>query len=243
MGILATVKNKIVKLTILDNELDSKPNKTSVLSTQERILRFLLVNRSISNTGWTVKEIANKLDLSSNLIRQNLILLEKEQLLIRARIKNQIGRPSMTYSIHENAFDLFPKKYMDFSLALISAFKAYYGTEELVILLQAVGKTLAKKMTKNGSGINQNDVNFPFKQKLENKISLLDKAGYYTELIEDETSFLLKNYNCTLFKLVKNEPLVCVLCETLLTEFLGKKVVKCTGISSNAAPCIFRLEK
>ena len=74
MSILATVKN-LVNQTILDKGVDSKLSYASVLSTQERILRFLFVNRSISDKNWTVKEIANRLNLSVNVIRQNLNLL------------------------------------------------------------------------------------------------------------------------------------------------------------------------
>ncbi len=238
---VATVKNQ-TKLANENEKLDKKPSYIPVLSTREKILEFLLVNRSISDKGWTVKEIACSFNLSTTTIRQNLVLLEKENLVIKLRIKNPLGHPTMAYTIHENAFDLFPKKYLDFSLYLISVFKTHYGIVELINLLRAVGITLAKKMVMTNSRIDHNKEQETFKQRLEDRLSLLTEFGYYLELTVDDSSYILKNYNCILNKIVQIEPLVCVACETLISEIIGKKITKISGNSRSNSPCIFRIE-
>jgi DeoR family suf operon transcriptional repressor len=94
----------------------SKSDTRTLESTRTKILNYLLHNRSESGT---VENIAAALDVTPNAIRQHLKLLVKEELIIQTTRRSSTGRPAKLYSLHENAFEFFPKQYPDFSVRLI----------------------------------------------------------------------------------------------------------------------------
>ncbi len=243
MSRMAKVNHKI-NFTGLNRDWESILSDTSSLPTRDKILRYLLVTCTKSNENCTIRKMALDFNLSLNTIRQNLVLLEKENLVVRSEIKRKNGRPALAFSLHENAFDSFPKMYKEFSLALISQLRVHYGDKETTILLKAVGKMQAKQLM-NQMDIDMRDIDSScdFKQKLERIIVLLKRNQYYPELTEDKKSYLIKNHNCNLYGISKIEPLVCKVCETLMSEIIGKKVTRETSILDNKPNCLFRIEK
>jgi len=90
-------------------------------STRDKIMQFLLLNRSKSDESLnycTIKDIADDLGLSTNAARQYMLVLEKDGFVTRMEKKGITGRPAMTYALNETALESFPKIYKDFTLSL-----------------------------------------------------------------------------------------------------------------------------
>ncbi|MFW9990671.1 MAG: helix-turn-helix transcriptional regulator, partial [Candidatus Odinarchaeota archaeon] len=102
-------------------------SRTPFLMTRDKILRYLLVHQTDSG-GCTVKELAEELDLTTNGVRQQLGILEKENLVVIKEKKTEIGRPAYAYALHENAMEYFPKIYADFSSQLLDEVTSRYDT-------------------------------------------------------------------------------------------------------------------
>lgn len=218
--------------------------ETSSIPTRDKILRYLLKNREMKDDCCTVKNIADALDLSTNATRQYLVVLEKEGLVVRTEKKGITGRPAMLYSLHEDAIEVFPKAYADFSITLIDELRKELGTSQTTKVLGNVGKTIAEECK---TIMEKDPTRFPpsknLKEKLENIARLLGDYGKYPILEEDEHSYKLKNYNCLVYGIVKADPLVCKVDETILSELVGKEVIKEECIRDGDACCLYRIEK
>ncbi|UCG03829.1 MAG: hypothetical protein JSW11_07545 [Candidatus Heimdallarchaeota archaeon] len=216
-------------------------------STRLEILSFLLVNSNIQDEskGCSIKDMAKTFDLSPNAIRQYLIELEKDNLVIRKKKKGKTGRPAMTYFLHKNALTIFPKAYADFSIRLLKRVLKNYGEEEARNLLIEMGKEKAEEMKiKLTSKLNEKNTNsHSLKDKIDAISEVFHDYGSFPKIIEDEESFIIKNHNCLIYDIVQNFPAACVVDETLVSELVGEKADKVQCLSEGDMLCVYRINK
>jgi DeoR family suf operon transcriptional repressor len=213
-------------------------------STRDKILQYMLIQSSSSDGGTTVKEIADVLEISINATRQYLIVLEKEGLVIRRSKKSSTGRPAILYSLHESALEAFPKEYRDFSVRLLDVVQKHLGTQKTRELLKEIGKQIAddtRPMLEATLGGKSSET--PLKERLEGIIKVYEQFGKYPELVENEDSFELRNYNCLVFGLVQQNPLVCEVDETIVSELAGVDAKKEKCIRDGDGVCLYRVFK
>ena len=216
----------------------------SVISTRERILQFLLLNSPLTGKTNTVKDIASSLDISVNAARQYLIVLEKEGFVVKSQQKSETGRPAMVYSLHESAIEIFPKTYADFAVKLLEQIEGKLGKKATREILEKVGIEIANEvrpymienLEKGGSLDSLRD-------RLNSIKKVYEIYGKFPELHEEEDSFTLKNYNCLVFSVAKEDPLVCAVDEKIITELAGVPAQKERCIREGDECCLYRLKK
>ncbi|MFX1286309.1 MAG: helix-turn-helix transcriptional regulator [Promethearchaeota archaeon] len=216
-------------------------------STRLEILSYLLVNCNIQDDsqGCSIKEIAKTFNLSPNAIRQYLIELEKDKLVVRKKKKGKTGRPAMTYFLHKNALPIFPKAYADFSVRLLDQVLKKYGEEETRCLLIEMGKDKAEEMKiKLISRLKEKNTSFnSLKEKINAIIDVFQEYGSFPKIEEDSNSFKITNHNCLIYDIVHNHPLACIVDETLVSELVGKKADKVQCLSKGDKLCVYKINK
>ena len=214
-------------------------------STRDKILQFMLLNSSSPDEGTTVKEIADMLSISINATRQYLIILEKEGYVERKSQTGSTGRPAILYSLHESALEAFPKEYRDFSVRLLNVIQKRLGNEKTREILKEVGKQIANDtmpmLEANLGGKSSDSV--PLKERLDGIIKVYKQYGKYPELVENDDSFELRNYNCLVFGLVQENALVCEVDETIVRELSGVNAKKEKCIRDGDGVCVYRIPK
>lgn len=215
-------------------------------SARERILRFLMTQGSMSdeNADLTVKKIAQKIDLSTNVVWNYLVVLEKEGFITKKRKKGRTGRPAMVYSISEKGLELFPKTYMEFCITILDEIKEMYGEEELQKMFSNIGKKLAIDMRNQMRPHLQDRTTLNnLKLKLENLMEIFEQHGTYPKLVETDTSFTITNYNCLMHGVAKANPMICTVDETIFHDIIGQQVIKEKCFGDGDKYCLFRIEK
>ncbi|MFX0182489.1 MAG: helix-turn-helix transcriptional regulator [Candidatus Hodarchaeota archaeon] len=216
------------------------------ISTREKILRYLLLHRSSSEECCSIKQIAAELGLSTNAARQYMVVLEKDGLVVRTERKGATGRPAMTYTLTDNAFEFFPKVYRDLAIYLVDIIKSRHGVAETVTILEMVGKRIAteiKEIIESRMDRTESFDSLPVKQRLEKVAEVFHEYGKFPELLEDETSFSLLNYNCLVYGVVRHDPLVCKVDEIMIAELAGQKCTKEKCLRDGDACCLYRIQK
>ena len=215
-----------------------------VLTTREKILQYLLVNSAYPEKTNSVKDIASALEISINAARQYLIVLEKEGLVVRSQLKHETGRPAMIYSLHESAIETFPKTYADFALKLLEQVEDKLGAKTAREILTNIGKEIAKEVEpqmlehlEEGGSLES------LRDRLNSIKKVYEIYGKFPELVEEDDSFTLKNYNCLVFGVAKEDPLVCTVDETIITELAGVPVQKERCIREGDECCLYRIKK
>jgi len=207
-------------------------------------MQFLLIHSTSSSGGSTVKEIADVLEISINATRQYLIVLEKEGFVIRKSKKSSTGRPAILYFLHESALEAFPKEYRDFSVRLLNVVQKQFGKQKTRELLKEVGKQIAddtRPLLETNLGKKSSEASL--KDRLNGLIKVYEVFGKYPELVETEDSYELRNYNCLVFGVVQQNPLVCEVDETIVSELMNVEAKKEKCIRDGDGVCLYRVYK
>ncbi|MHA1947010.1 MAG: helix-turn-helix transcriptional regulator [Candidatus Hodarchaeales archaeon] len=215
-----------------------------ILTSKDKILQYLLLSGSTTGGFRTVKEIADILGISINATRQYLIVLEKEQLVVRKQQKSTTGRPAILYSLHPDALESFPKTYRDFSIKLLTEVQERIGNDATSELLKKVGKQIADEVKPEVlANIEEGGSFDSLRDRLNSLVKIYEKYGKYPELLEDQESFALKNYNCLIFGVAKENALACKVDETIVSELAGVPALKEKCIRNGDECCLYRIKK
>src|SRR3970040_2468153 len=95
-------------------------------STRQQILNYLQRHGRA-----TVKDVGTLLGLTSTGIRQHLTVLERDGLVDSREERGRVGRPTLVYSLTEQADSLFPKRYDDLAGVILEEIRTVDGNERL----------------------------------------------------------------------------------------------------------------
>ncbi len=216
----------------------------SYTTKREKILQHLLLQCTKSGEGCTLKEISSAVGLSMAGARHYMVILEKEGLIDLEEKSGMTGRPALLYCLNERAVNFFPKEYAEFGVDLLEELKEKYGVEEIQNILDNIGKKQAARIAKemeidihNGTSLHSQ------KMLLEKLIEIFQNRGKYPKLSEDDTSFLVRNYNCLYYNIAKEDNLVCRVHETLMSNLTNNRSYKDKCILDGDKYCQFKIEK
>ncbi|MBO0780215.1 MAG: ArsR family transcriptional regulator [Ktedonobacteraceae bacterium] len=184
-------------------------------STRGQIL--VLLRRASS----TVDEIAQALHVTDNAIRVHLAALERDGLVRQCGVRRAHAKPAYVYELTAEAENLFPKAYSFVLDQLLEALKEYMEPETLEALMRTVGQRLATQWKKADGDI---------QQRLQRAVGVLNEFGGLAELEQEGERYLIRGYRCPLAAVVPENPQVCHLVATLLTEIVDVPVQeRCQG--------------
>ncbi|MHA1979206.1 MAG: helix-turn-helix transcriptional regulator [Candidatus Hodarchaeales archaeon] len=218
--------------------------KTDFKTKREKILQYLLLNRSPTGEKCSLKEIAKAIGLSATGIRHYLNTMENEGLISYTERQGKTGRPSMIYSLTEMGLNAFPKAYAEFSIDLLDEIKSRFGENVTLEILQSIGSKNARMMLRGMTDTLEKGKSLDsLQQKLSGIVEVFRGYGKFPELIEEKSSYILKNYNCLYYDIVKDEPMVCMVTETVISELTDSEVTKEQCLRDGDESCLFRINK
>jgi predicted ArsR family transcriptional regulator len=87
----------------------------------------------------TVNDLAEKLDLTDNAVRANLLTLERDGLVVQKGSVKGFRKPHYIYGLSENARELFPRPYGLLFKRLLTSLRTVMSPSMLVERIREVG--------------------------------------------------------------------------------------------------------
>jgi len=205
--------------------------QTPPASRQEQILTLLLN----ADAGLSIDEMAEKLGISRNAVKQHLDGLEKQQLIKEAALTNTGGRPARSYVLTEQGINYFPKQYAWFCNLLLEELAEQMEPAALEDMMWHLGSKLAATLQPQFAGKT-------LQERLVALIGLMQKLGYHAEIdstAEPET-LSIKAVNCVYHDVAKKYPALCQFDRALLAALLDRPVEQTSCIAKQDCACRFR---
>lgn len=199
-------------------------------SRQEQMMTLLLN----SPEGMSIDEMAFKLNISRNAVKQHLVGLEKQQLVKEAALTSTGGRPARSYALTEQGVNCFPKQYAWFCNLLLSNLAAEMNAEALEKMMWNMGVKLAESLAPQFSHKNP-------QQKLEALIELMQSLGYHAELEQREGGPGIKAVNCVYHDLAQQHPALCHFDRALIATLLEQPVEQTSCMAKKDCACCFNI--
>lgn len=201
-------------------------------SRQEQILTLLL---NASN-GLSIDDMAAKLDISRNAVKQHLVVLEKQQLVKEGILTSTGGRPARCYALTEQGVNHFPKQYAWFCNLLLNDLAAEMTPESLEKMMWNMGVKLANSLAPQFDHKNT-------QQKLEALVELMQSLGYHAELEQQEGGLSIKAVNCVYHDMAQQHPALCHFDQALITTLLEKPVEQISCMAKKDCACRFNIAR
>lgn len=202
------------------------------LDARETILHLLKAERALS-----VTELAERLGVTYEAVRQHLIALERDG-LVRRRVlrpsEKPVGRPNAEYSLTREGDHRFPKRYAELAGALLGAIDDRLGEDALRTVLAAITDERVRAWEPRLRG-----------RMLERRVELL-RSFYaeddpYMRVESGEEGVHLFEHNCPYLDVAMATPAICSTTVSALTRLLGYQVVRVERFQSGDRRCAFRV--
>jgi predicted ArsR family transcriptional regulator len=200
--------------------------------TREKILLLLKKNGPQS-----IENLSRELRITSMGIRQHLLSLERKGLIDYVAKRQGIGRPAFLYRLTEKAEVLFPKAYDSFIIDTFRDIEKHEGREKIDEifrwrknrLLKDAREAIADKKT--------------IHDKVYGLREFLESEGYFADVSEADTRYLLRIANCPIYKLATEFDEACKNDLQFYRELLGKEVAREQCIIEGNHSCVYSIAK
>lgn len=200
-------------------------------STREKILRTLLSTHTA-----TIKELADAVDITSISVRHHLSSLEAENLVTSTEERHGVGRPRFVYALTEKGVEEFPTKYLPFTLRMLDVLKNELPEKDY--------HRLFKKIAVGMINADPEDLKaMPFDGRVKLLHNLLSEAGYIFEWHKNKRVYQLTLLNCPYIRLGLDYPEVCIIDQTIISEFLSEPFEIKSCILNGKEHCTFQISR
>lgn len=182
----------------------------------------------------SIDELAAKLEISRNAVKQHLVVLEKQQLVKEAALNSTGGRPARSYTLTEGGVNRFPKQYAWFCNLMLSDLAAELSTEALEKMMWNMGVKLAQSLAPQFSQKNE-------EQKLAALVELMQGLGYHAELERQDGRTSIKAVNCVYHDLAQQHPEICMFDQALIATLLEKPIQQTSCMAKKDCDCRFNI--
>ena len=180
-------------------------------------------------------DLAAVFGLSPNAVRQQLVLLERDGLVVEKSVRRGPTKPTLEFSLTREADKLFPQQYDKMLGAVLREVKERYGApgvEEIFenIARRAVDKTRIRLTATDTEG------------KLAQLTEVLREGGVSAEYNLIDGGFMLTEHNCPYSGVVAEHPEVCSVIHHVLDETIGGEHRQVESLARGGKSCKFELK-
>ena len=169
-------------------------------------------------------------------VRRHLSVLQGKDLIFAKTEKGRMGRPALLYYLTEKGHESFPNEYAAFANDLLLSIRARDGKEKIRKLLEHRNERLLEEEKKRLVGKTLG-------ARVQAASRLLTDQGYMAtwETI-DSNQFLIKLMNCSVEKVARKFPQLCLCEEELLSQLLDAQVIRKDHILRQQQFCSYLVE-
>ncbi len=207
------------------------PSLITGRSTRMEVLELLRRKQAAS-----AEAISAQLGITANAVRQHLINMEREGLVMSRPLHSKRGRPSLLFSLTDKADSAFPKRYGQLATMILNELGDMGGPE----LIDRVFERLADRYA---DGIENQLEGLSFDQKLERMVAWIGRAGTLAEKEETPEGIKITIHNCPFRNTALKFPQVCTITPRLLVRLLDAQVSQSASIHRRDPYCSFVVER
>ncbi|UOE54882.1 winged helix-turn-helix transcriptional regulator [Bacillus sp. CMF12] len=178
-------------------------------STKEVILRLIKTAGKLS-----ILEMAKELGISEMAVRKHIQALEKDGYITSAIQRQTKGRPSKLYQLTAKGEDLFPKKYKQLSVELLTELKNMGQGHLITELFSRRKNRLVQQYEIQTAGKS-------FSEKLQVLEDLLLLEGFMPEVRIEDGQVHLKEFNCPYIETAEEFKQICRSEKEFIKDFLS----------------------
>ena len=184
----------------------------------------------------SVRDLAARLELSLNATRHHLKGLEDEGVVEHVLEHHGVGAPMHSYRLTAQGQALFPRRYLETLLGMLSVLEATEGRAAAVRILETHFDGLAQDLLGRVEAVSP-------EERLRIVTDALDSEGYMPQWSPDGSGAgALVERNCAIQAVAERYPEICAAEHRFLERVLAAKVDRTAHILGGCAACEYHVQ-
>ncbi len=195
--------------------------------TRRDLMLLLLSNKT---DGLTLDELAERVGITRNAVRQHITSMERDGLVRHMAMRPSGRRPSRAYGLTVAGGEAFPRQYDRLALQMLESLRSTIGDDAVETVLDDMVESLAATWLPELEPLDQ-------AARMRRVVELMNELGYHAH--EDAEAVGVGAVNCVFHNVAAKTRAVCRFDEKLLSRLLGEKVLLKTCMAEGDETCVF----
>ena len=171
-----------------------------------------------------------------NAIRQQLVILERDGLVIGKSVRRGKTKPTHEYSLTNRSRPLFPASVRpDAQCAVLREVRSLHGDAAVAQVFDGIAKRAVGKIAP------ALEAGKTVLERLETIADNIRSSGVAVEVENNGETIVLREHNCPYANVVSEHPECCTVIHTMLDETIAPPVVQTESLATGGAECRFEV--
>ena len=180
-------------------------------------------------------DLATLFGLSPNAVRQQLVVLERDGLVVEKPVRRGPTKPTLEFSLTAAADKLFPQQYDKMLDAVLREVRQQYGEPAVGKIFDGISRRAVDKAKARVTATDP-------EEKVAQLTEVLRESGVVADYSLIDGGFALEEHNCPYSGLPKDHPEFCQVIHHVFDETLGVTVEQTDSLATGGKSCRFELK-
>ena len=184
----------------------------------------------------SVDQLGEILEVMPVTVRAHVNVLERDRLLKGSEHRTgRAGRPSILYSLTDEAQDLFPKNYDGLASNILDNVRKLHGDRSVTQVIERIGEEMAQA---NADKFRARDM----ASKVEQASRVMNQNGSLATWEKQGDKYILTAHNCPYLHVAEHSPGICGMETAFLRKALSAEVTLESSVINGAHDCKFFIQ-
>jgi predicted ArsR family transcriptional regulator len=180
-------------------------------------------------------DLAAMMTLSSNAVRQQLVLLERDGLVEEKAVRRGPTKPTLEFSLTERAAELFPQSHGRMLTAVLREVRDQFGAPAVDRIFDGLSERAVARARRK--------VNAPSVEgRMAQLTDMLREEGVVAEYTPIEGGFALHEHNCPYSNVARDNPQMCSVIHRVIDEAVGCVPQQTESLARGDKECCFEIK-
>jgi predicted ArsR family transcriptional regulator len=184
--------------------------------------------------GASAFDLAREFGLSTNAIRQQFVLLERDGLVTGSSVRRGKTKPTVEYKLTPAAEKFFPQHYDRMLNAVLREVRSTGGDAAVQAIFTSMGRRQSERLKERMT-------DRPVAERVTALTDLLREVGVEAESEETSVGFRIREHNCPYSKTVAEHPEVCSVIHSVMQAVVAPEVRQTDSLATGGTECRFEI--
>jgi predicted ArsR family transcriptional regulator len=180
-------------------------------------------------------DLAQLFGLSPNAVRQQLVVLERDGLVLEQPVRRGPTKPTLEFSLTAEADKLFPQAYDKMLDAVLKEVRHQFGPPAVRQIFEGLAKRAAGRARERITAETK-------EERVAQFTELLRESGVVAEYSLIDGGFAVHEHNCPYSETAKEHPEVCQVIHHVIDETIGGNHEQTESLARGGKECRFELK-
>lgn len=179
-------------------------------------------------------DLAGVFGLSPNAVRQQLVVLERDGLVLERPVRRGPTKPTLEFSLTKDADSLFPHRYDRLLSSVLREVRRQYGETAVAHIFDSISDRAVARAKRSVTAERP-------EEKIAQLTDLLRHDGVVAEYNLIDGGFSLHEHNCPYSTVAKEHPEMCQVVHHMIDETIGGEMRQTESLANGGSECRFEI--